>query len=72
MIQQEQLDVVSVCLPNYLHAEVTVYALKNDLHVLCEKPMATSMEEAEEMIAASEEYNKKLMMLIIKDSLILM
>ncbi|WP_252315574.1 Gfo/Idh/MocA family protein [Sinobaca sp. H24] len=61
MIQQEQLDAVSVCLPNYLHAEVTIYALENNLHVLCEKPMATSIEEAQEMIAVSEEYNKKLM-----------
>ncbi len=60
-ISMEGIDVVSVCLPNYLHAPVSIYASKAGRHVLCEKPMATSREEAEEMIAAASVAGKKLM-----------
>jgi predicted dehydrogenase len=55
------VDAVSVCTPNYLHAPITIAALEAGLHVLCEKPMATSKEEAEAMIAAAEKNGKKLM-----------
>lgn len=55
------IDVISVCLPNYLHAPVSIAALKAGKHVLCEKPMATSRKEAEEMIEAARESGKKLM-----------
>lgn len=61
LLQKEQVDIVSVCLPNYLHAPVSIAALEANAHVLCEKPMATSREEAEEMIAAAEKSGKKLM-----------
>ena len=61
MIDSEELDIVSVCTPNYLHAPVSIYASKAGVNVLCEKPMATSKEEADEMIAAAKESGKKLM-----------
>ncbi|MFE7063211.1 Gfo/Idh/MocA family protein [Sutcliffiella sp. NPDC057660] len=61
MIDREELDIVSVCTPNYLHAPVSIYASKAGINVLCEKPMATSKEEADEMIAAAKESGKKLM-----------
>ncbi|MBY0148422.1 Gfo/Idh/MocA family protein [Neobacillus niacini] len=54
-------DAVSVCTPNYLHAPVSIAALNAGLHVLCEKPMATSKQEAEEMVAAAKANGKKLM-----------
>ncbi|WP_066192041.1 MULTISPECIES: Gfo/Idh/MocA family protein [Gracilibacillus] len=54
-------DLVSVCLPNYLHAPVSIFALEQGKHVLCEKPMATSDEEAQQMIEASNKSGKKLM-----------
>jgi predicted dehydrogenase len=57
----DEVDAVSVCTPNYLHAPVSVAALKAGKHVLCEKPMATSLAEAEEMIAAAEQSGKTLM-----------
>lgn len=56
-----QLDAVSVALPNYLHASVTVAALHAGLHVLCEKPMATNCAEAQEMLRVSQETRRKLM-----------
>lgn len=46
LLKQDDIDAVSVCLPNYLHAPVSVDALNAGKHVLCEKPMATSAEEA--------------------------
>lgn len=61
MIDREELDIVSVCTPNYLHAPVSIFASKAGVNVLCEKPMATSKEEADEMIAAAKESGKKLM-----------
>ncbi|RDW16887.1 Gfo/Idh/MocA family protein [Oceanobacillus chungangensis] len=57
----EGLDAVSVCLPNNLHAPVSIDALNAGYHVLCEKPMAVSKEEAEKMIQAAEENGKKMM-----------
>lgn len=61
LLVKEKVDAVSVCLPNYLHASVSIAALKAGCHVLCEKPMATSKQKAEDMIKAAKENNKKLM-----------
>lgn len=61
MLDTLDLDLVSVCLPNALHAPVSMDALNSGAHVLCEKPMATSKEEAEAMIEASERTGKTLM-----------
>ena len=61
LLKSGKVDAVSVCTPNYLHAPITIDALEAGLHVLCEKPMATSKEEAEAMIAAAEKNGKKLM-----------
>jgi UDP-N-acetylglucosamine 3-dehydrogenase len=55
------VEAVSVCTPNYLHAPISVAALNSGVHVLCEKPMATSEEEAKEMIEAAKTNGKKLM-----------
>ena len=61
LLDQVKPDIVSVCLPNYLHAPVSIAALEAGAHVLCEKPMATSTEEGEAMIKAAKENNRKLM-----------
>lgn len=61
LLDAQETDVISVCLPNYLHAPVTISALKAGNHVLCEKPMATSRDEALAMIQAAKESGKKLM-----------
>jgi predicted dehydrogenase len=55
------IDVVYVVLPNSMHAEYTIRALKAGKHVLCEKPMATSVEDCQRMIDAAKAANKKLM-----------
>ncbi|WP_064091848.1 Gfo/Idh/MocA family protein [Rossellomorea aquimaris] len=61
LLGNEEVEAVSVCTPNYLHAPISIAALNAGKHVLCEKPMATSRKEAEEMIEAAKKNGKKLM-----------
>lgn len=56
----EQLDVVSICSPNGLHATHAISALNAGYHVLCEKPMGLSVYECGEMIKTAERMNKRL------------
>jgi predicted dehydrogenase len=55
------IDCVYIVLPNGMHAEYTIRALKAGKHVLCEKPMANSSDECQQMIDASKSTGKKLM-----------
>ncbi|CAN5130062.1 Gfo/Idh/MocA family oxidoreductase [soil metagenome] len=55
------IDAVYIVLPNSLHKEYTVKAALAGKHVLCEKPMASTVQEAQEMIDACKHANKKLM-----------
>lgn len=50
MLDREELDVVSIAVPTVLHRETTLRALRRGIHVLVEKPIAASVEEADEMI----------------------
>ncbi|MCW3999790.1 MAG: Gfo/Idh/MocA family oxidoreductase [Candidatus Bathyarchaeota archaeon] len=54
------IDVVIVCSPNYLHAPMTIRALESGKHVLCEKPLARSLEEAKSMVRAAKENDRLL------------
>jgi predicted dehydrogenase len=56
-----EVDAVYVALPNDMHAEYTIRAAQAGVHVLCEKPIATSSRDAERMIAACREHRVKLM-----------
>ncbi|SOE21898.1 Predicted dehydrogenase [Spirosomataceae bacterium TFI 002] len=58
--KSKDIDVVYICLPNSMHREFTERAAKAGKHVICEKPMATSVEDARAMIKACEENNVKL------------
>ncbi len=49
MISKENLDVVHVCTPHYLHAEMVCYALGKDVNVFCEKPLAISFAQLDEI-----------------------
>ena len=61
LLADPTIDAVSVCAANYAHAELTIKALKAGKHVLCEKPMATTIEDCEAMVAAAQESGKFLM-----------
>ena len=61
MFAKEGLDAVSIAVPNAYHAPLAIQALEAGLHVLCEKPMAMTVAEAEKMQAAAEKAAKNLM-----------
>ena len=61
MLEDSTIDAVSVCLANVAHAEVTVQALKAGKHVLCEKPMAASLEECVQMAETARAQRRYLM-----------
>lgn len=58
------IDAVSICLPPQMHADIAVEALHSDCHVICEKPMACSLEECDAMIAAAKESGKVLSVVV--------
>ena len=45
MVENDQLDLISICTPNYLHAPMILEAIKNGIHILCEKPICISIKE---------------------------
>ena len=53
VIDRDDVDVVDVCLPGHLHAEVTIAALEAGKHVLVEKPLANTVAEAEKMLQSA-------------------
>lgn len=56
----DDIDIVYVVLPNGMHAEYTIRAAEAGKHVICEKPMANTVEECQAMIEACEEADRKL------------
>lgn len=61
LLADPAIDAVSVCAANYAHAELTIKALMAGKHVLCEKPMAVTPTDCEEMVRVAKESNKFLM-----------
>ena len=61
MLADPEIDAVSVCVANHVHAEITIAALKAGKHVLCEKPMATKLKDCQMMVDTAEQMSKKLM-----------
>jgi predicted dehydrogenase len=59
-VERRDVDVVSVCVPTCSHPEIAVHAARAGKHVLCEKPIALSLGEAEAMIAACRQNGVKL------------
>lgn len=61
LISDESIDLVDICLPTHLHREVAIAALEAGKHVLVEKPIALSLEDADAMNAAAQKAGKLLM-----------
>ncbi|MDR4968670.1 MAG: Gfo/Idh/MocA family oxidoreductase, partial [Acholeplasmataceae bacterium] len=60
VMNNSEIDVIHVCTPNNSHAEISIAALNHGKHVMCEKPMAKTYEEAKAMYEASLKNNKQL------------
>jgi len=61
MLENEKIDVVSICVPTKLHKDIALDVIKSKINVLVEKPIATTAKEAKEIIGAAERNNVKLM-----------
>ena len=58
LLERDDIDFVSICTPNFLHAPMTIEALKHGKHVFLEKPLATTLEDAEKIVETSEKTGK--------------
>ncbi len=61
MIEKENLDAISVIVPNHLHHVMSIYGMEHGLHVLCEKPMSINVEFCKQMIDAQKQTGKILL-----------
>jgi len=57
ILAREDIDIVSICTPDHTHADYVVAALQTGKHVLCEKPMATTLEDCQRIIRAVDAAN---------------
>jgi myo-inositol 2-dehydrogenase / D-chiro-inositol 1-dehydrogenase len=61
LIKESHCEIVDICLPNFLHADACIKAAKAGKHIIIEKPLAVTLEEADAMIDACRKANVKLM-----------
>ena len=54
IVESPLIDIVDISVPNHLHAEIAIAAAKNGKHILCEKPLAMNVKQAEAMFAAAQ------------------
>ena len=60
--EADDIDVVSICTPNFAHKEMAEVAAANGKHIWCEKPMATSLADAQSMTAIAKKHGVKTML----------
>ena len=61
MLQKEELDIVDICLPTFLHPDYAIKAMEKGINVLCEKPISLNRDDVERVYAAAEKNNVKFM-----------
>ena len=61
MLEKEQLDIIDICLPTYLHADFAVKAMEKGINVICEKPISLKTEDVERVYSTAEKNNVKFM-----------
>ena len=62
LLARDDVDVVDICVPNHMHAEIVVAAAVAGKHVYCEKPLAMNVAEGQRMVAAAEQAGVKTQM----------
>lgn len=60
LLARDDLDLISVCVPNHLHAPIAIAALEQGRHVLCEKPLARTAAEAQAIVDAAKRADRVL------------
>jgi len=66
MISNVEMDIISICTPSGIHVKQGILAAENGIHVLTEKPMATRLDDADELIKACDKY--KVHLLVVKQN----
>ena len=61
MLDNEQLDILDICLPTYLHADFAVKAMERGINVICEKPVSLKNEDVERVYSTAKKNNVKFM-----------
>ena len=61
MLKKEQLDILDICLPTYLHADYAVRAMGQGIHVLCEKPISLKKEDVDRVYSTAEKNHVQFM-----------
>ena len=61
MLENEQLDILDICLPTYLHADFAVKAMERGINVICEKPISLRNEDVERVYSTAKKNNVKFM-----------
>ena len=61
MLEKEQIDILDICLPTFLHAEFAIKAMERGINVICEKPISLNKEDVDKVYATAEKNNVKFM-----------
>ena len=61
LLKNDNIDIVDICAPTYEHANLSIKALNNGKHVICEKPIANTLKDAQEMIRVAKDNGKHLL-----------
>ena len=61
MLENEEIDILDICLPTYLHVEYALKALKKGINVICEKPLSLNADDIEMLYKTAEENGVKIM-----------
>lgn len=57
LLMDENVDVIDICSPNYMHAQVLIKAIEKNKHIYCEKPLSINLESAKMVMEAYKKYN---------------
>lgn len=61
MLNNEEIDILDICLPTFLHADYAVKAMERGINVICEKPISLNEEDIDRVYSTAEKYNVKFM-----------
>lgn len=61
MLEKEEIDILDICLPTYLHADFAIKAMEKGIHVICEKPISLKEEDVVRVYSTAQKMNVKFM-----------